>query len=162
MTQKKEDDLKIYTRDIPVLEASDSRRGVFNTLFLQMGNLILQPELIKEPTKAVFMFNHLVSMIPDENLRKGLRAKMKERKIELTQEFKKEKGSDVLTNMEKDFITAESAIESIGFVEDYCDSMVGEAKFNKIGYVYAPSQKSVVFPNEVTEENDYDEDDIEE
>ncbi len=150
-----ENDVKTYGMNVPEAEGIEGYVGVFFGLYLRLGSILATPDLSKDPMRLYYLSTILVSMIPDEDERENIRIKMRERKQKITTEFKKEKGSDVLTNSEKDHIQILSALESIGFVHDFCDKMIGLAKFNKIGYSTS-KRDGVIVPTESNPKNNKD------
>ena len=122
------------TIDVPAEEGQKGLMGVFYALYLKLGSILQSPEFSKEPIRLHYMTTLLVSMVPDLEEREVIKTKMQDRRKELTEQYKKEKKSDILTPAEKDHLLIEASLESVGYIQSYVDRMMGLVSENKVGF----------------------------
>lgn len=126
---------KIYSLDIPQREGKEGYVGTFFTLYLKLGTILQAPEFSKEPIRLFYMCEFIISLIPDEDARLHIRTSLKNRKLALETEYKKDKKIEMLSSIEKDHILIQASLQTIGDVSDYIDKHIGISDKNKIGFV---------------------------
>ena len=129
---------KLYTLDIPQRDGSVGYVGTFFTLYLKLATILQSPEFSKEPIRVYYMSKFIISLIPGEDKRNEIKKLLKETKITIEEEYRKDRGysaTSVLSQQEKDHILIISTIDSLGGVSDFIDKHIGLSKKNKVGFI---------------------------
>jgi hypothetical protein len=119
----------IYNSDQKFAESKDGFVGLMFSNISRVIQILSNPELGNISTNVYLIGQTMISQIPDSEVRKELRKKLKDR----IEELKKERGENI-SEETKRYVNVLATTEIIGDIMDNVDLYCGIVKENRISF----------------------------